>query len=46
MKQTAAILNVTPRTVAFHKYSIMQEYQLKSNADLLRFAIQQGTLQS
>jgi DNA-binding NarL/FixJ family response regulator len=46
MKQTAAILNVTPRTVAFHKYSIMQEYQLKSNADLLRFAIQQGTPQS
>jgi DNA-binding NarL/FixJ family response regulator len=46
MKQTAAVLNITPRTVAFHKYSIMQEYQLKSNADLLRFAIQQGTLQS
>lgn len=45
MKQVAAILNVTPRTVAFHKYSIMQEYQLKSNADLLRFAIQQGTVQ-
>jgi DNA-binding NarL/FixJ family response regulator len=46
MKQTAAVLNITPRTVAFHKYSIMQEYQLKSNADLLRFAIQQGTPQS
>ena len=45
MKQVAAILNDTPRTVAFHKYSIMQEYQLKSNADLLRFAIQQGTVQ-
>jgi DNA-binding NarL/FixJ family response regulator len=46
MKQVAAILNVKPRTVAFHKYSIMQEYQLKSNADLIRFAIQQRTVQS
>jgi DNA-binding NarL/FixJ family response regulator len=42
MKQVAVILKVTPRTVAFHKYRIMQDYQLKSNADLVRFALQQG----
>jgi DNA-binding NarL/FixJ family response regulator len=44
MKQVAAILNVTPRTVAFHKYRVMQDYQLNSNADLLRFAIQKGAV--
>src|SRR5262245_32116990 len=29
MKQVAAALNVTPRTVAFHKYKIMDEFGLK-----------------
>jgi Response regulator containing a CheY-like receiver domain and an HTH DNA-binding domain len=46
MKQVAVILRVTPRTVAFHKYRIMEDYQLKSNADLVRFAIHQGTVSS
>lgn len=45
MKQVADILKVTPRTVAFHKYRIMSEHRLKSNADLIRFAIQQGRVQ-
>jgi DNA-binding NarL/FixJ family response regulator len=40
MKQTADILNVTPRTVAFHKYRMMSELRLKSNAELIQFAIQ------
>ena len=39
MKETAHILNVTPRTVAFHKYSIMEDLNLRSNADLFRFAM-------
>ena len=39
MKETAHILNVTPRTVAFHKYSIMEHLHLRSNADLVRFAM-------
>jgi DNA-binding NarL/FixJ family response regulator len=41
MKEAADILNVTPRTVAFHKYKIMEEFELKTNSDLLRFAIKE-----
>jgi len=39
LKQAAHLLNVTPRTVAFHKYQIMDELRLKTTADLVRFAI-------
>jgi DNA-binding NarL/FixJ family response regulator len=39
LKEAAQVLNVTPRTVAFHKYQIMAEMKLKSTADLVRFAI-------
>lgn len=39
LKQAAHLLNVTPRTVAFHKYKIMDELRLKTTADLVRFAV-------
>jgi DNA-binding NarL/FixJ family response regulator len=42
MKEAADILNVTPRTVAFHKYRMMEQLQLKTNADLIQFAIREG----
>ncbi len=38
MKQVAAVLGCTPRTVAFHKYRIMEVIGAKSNAELLQFA--------
>ena len=41
MKEAADILNVTPRTVAFHKYKIMEEFELKTNSDLLRLAMRE-----
>ena len=41
MKEAAEVLQVTPRTVAFHKYRIMEEFDLKTNSDLLRFAIKE-----
>ncbi len=41
MKEVAAILNITPRTVAFHKYRMMETLGLKSNAELLRLAIKE-----
>jgi DNA-binding CsgD family transcriptional regulator len=41
MKEAAQLLHVTPRTVAFHKYRIMEEFGLKSNSELVRFAIKQ-----
>jgi DNA-binding NarL/FixJ family response regulator len=39
MKQVAALLNVTPRTVAFHKYRMMEQLNIKSSAELIQFAI-------
>lgn len=39
MKEVAFILDVSPRTVAFHKYRMMEDLQLKNNAELLQFAI-------
>jgi len=44
MKNAALILNVRARTIAFHKYQIMEKFQLNSNADLMQFAIQQGVV--
>jgi DNA-binding NarL/FixJ family response regulator len=39
MKQVAAVLNVTPRTVAFHKYQMMGHLKLKSTAELIQYAV-------
>jgi DNA-binding NarL/FixJ family response regulator len=41
MKEVAAILNVATRTVAFHKYRIMEEFGLKTNSDLVKLAIKE-----
>jgi DNA-binding NarL/FixJ family response regulator len=39
MKEVGNVLNITPRTVAFHKYTIMEQQGLRSNAELLTFAV-------
>ena len=39
-----AALNVATTTVAFHKYRLMEDFQLKNNADLLQFAMKQGLI--
>ncbi len=39
MREVAAILKITPRTVAFHKYQIMERLGVSSNAELIRYAI-------
>jgi DNA-binding NarL/FixJ family response regulator len=39
MKEVASILKITKRTVAAHKYAVMELLQLKSNADLVQYAI-------
>ena len=44
MKEVADVLNVTPRTVAFHKYRIMEVLSLKTTADLIQFAIKSRIL--
>jgi DNA-binding NarL/FixJ family response regulator len=42
MKQVAATLNITPRTVAFHKYQIMEDLDIKTNSRLIQYAIENG----
>ena len=39
MKEVGSILNVTPRTVAFHKYRMMEQLKIKTNAELIQYAI-------
>jgi len=39
MKEVASVLHVTPRTVAFHKYRIMADLNIRTTADLIQFAI-------
>jgi DNA-binding NarL/FixJ family response regulator len=46
MKEVADILQITPRTVAFHKYRTMETFSLKSNAELIRFVIREGILRA
>lgn len=41
MKEAAGVLHITARTIAFHKYRVMQQFRLKSNAELIQFAIDQ-----
>ena len=39
MKEVAAALHITKRTVAAHKYAVMELLQLNSNAELVQYAI-------
>jgi len=39
MKEVAAVLNLTTRTAAFHKYRIMEVLNVKTNAELVQYAI-------
>jgi len=39
MKEVAEELGITKRTVAGHKYAVMELLQLKTNADLVQYAI-------
>jgi DNA-binding NarL/FixJ family response regulator len=46
IKQIASQLNVSVKTVEFHKHHIMESFNLKSNADLVLFALRQGLISS
>jgi DNA-binding CsgD family transcriptional regulator len=39
MKEAADILKITPRTIAFHKYTIMTQLGLKTGAELVQYAV-------
>jgi DNA-binding NarL/FixJ family response regulator len=44
MKEVAFQLNVTPRTIAFHKYTMMEQLDLKSSAELIQYAMKSSVL--
>ncbi len=39
MKEVGSLLNLTPRTVAFHKYRMMEQLKVKSTAELVQYAV-------
>ena len=41
MKEAANVLNLTTRTVAFHKYRIMEDFGMHSNSELYKLAIRE-----
>jgi len=42
VKEVASVLQISTRTVEFHKYSMMESLGLKSTAELVRFAVKHG----
>ena len=44
MKEVAFVLNVSPRTVAFHKYTMMEHLHIKSSAELIEYAMRSALL--
>jgi len=39
MKEVATILRIAPRTVAFHKYRVMEQINVKTSAELIQYAV-------
>ncbi len=39
MKEAADMLNVTPRTIAFHKYRMMEQLGIRTTAELIQLAV-------
>ena len=44
-KEIAASLSISPRTVEFHKYQLMEALDLHTTADLIHFAIKHGLVE-
>jgi DNA-binding NarL/FixJ family response regulator len=44
MKQIAGLLQLSEKTVEFHKHHIMEAFNLKSNAELILFALKRGLI--
>jgi DNA-binding NarL/FixJ family response regulator len=45
IKEIGAILNVSPKTVEFHKYRLMEHLDLRTTAELTQYAIKHGIVQ-
>jgi len=44
MKEIAGLLNLSEKTVEFHKHHVMEAFHLKSNAGLILYALKQGLI--
>ena len=44
MKEVADFLQLSPRTIAFHKYTIMEHLGVKTSAELVQYALEHGML--
>jgi DNA-binding NarL/FixJ family response regulator len=44
MKEIAGLLDLSEKTVEFHKHHIMDAFNLKSNAELVLFALRRGLI--
>jgi DNA-binding NarL/FixJ family response regulator len=42
IKEIAARLNLSEKTIEFHKHHVMETFNLKSNSELVLFALKQG----
>lgn len=42
MKEVGSLLGITPRTVAHHKYTMMQSLHIETSAELVHFAVRNG----
>lgn len=42
MRQAAEVLDLTPRTIAFHKYAMMEQLGVKTSAELIQHAVALG----
>ena len=41
-REIGALLKISARTVEFHKYRMMEDLGLRTNAELIQFAIKHG----
>ncbi len=44
MKEIASVLNLSEKTVQFHKHNIQESFNLHNNADLVLFALKKGLI--
>jgi DNA-binding NarL/FixJ family response regulator len=43
-KEIASILNISARTVEFHKYKMMEQLNIKTSAELVQYAVKHGII--
>ena len=43
-KEIASILNISTRTVEFHKYKMMEQHKIRTSAELVHYAITHGII--